>query len=76
MQTHIRPGDTLPRDTTKRFGIQFFNGAWWIAYDSEWVGYFPGALWDDKYTQSGLIQWFGEVAAGAPSGGRATPTCR
>jgi hypothetical protein len=59
----VVPGDTLPVGTSKRFGIQFFNGAWWIAYDSEWVGYFPGDLWSDKYTQSGLIQWFGEVAA-------------
>jgi hypothetical protein len=48
---------------SKRFGIQFYNGAWWIAYDSEWIGYFPGELWGGRYTQSGLIQWFGEVAA-------------
>jgi hypothetical protein len=59
----VVPGDTLPVGVSKKFGIQFFNGAWWIAYDSEWVGYFPGDLWGDKYTKSGLIQWFGEVAA-------------
>lgn len=59
----VLPGDTLPVGVNKRFGIQFYNGSWWIAYDSEWLGYFPGDLWDGKFTRSGLIQWFGEVAA-------------
>lgn len=59
----VVPGDTVPAGVAKRFGIQYYNGAWWIAYDSEWVGYFPGDLWGNDYTQSGLIQWFGEVAA-------------
>jgi hypothetical protein len=57
------PGMTLPEGVSKRFGIQYFNGAWWIAYDSEWIGYFPDSLWDGDFTRSGLIQWFGEVAA-------------
>ncbi|WIM96888.1 neprosin family prolyl endopeptidase [Actinoplanes oblitus] len=57
-------GDTLPLDTSKRFGIQYFNNAWWIAYDTEWVGYFPVKLWGDvDFSKSGLIQVFGEVAA-------------
>jgi hypothetical protein len=59
----VFPGDKLAEGTAKRMGIQFFNGAWWIAFDSEWVGYFPGELWDGRFTRSGLIQWFGEVAA-------------
>ncbi|HEU4349509.1 MAG TPA: neprosin family prolyl endopeptidase [Actinoplanes sp.] len=59
----VVPGDTLPTGVAKRFAIQQFNGAWWIAYDTEWVGYFPGYLWDGGFTRSGLIQWFGEVAA-------------
>jgi hypothetical protein len=58
------PGGKLPTGVSKRFGIQHFNGAWWIAYDTEWVGYFPDSLWTKTpFTQSGLIQWFGEVAA-------------
>jgi hypothetical protein len=57
------PGMTLPEGVSKRFGIQYFNGAWWIAYDSEWIGYYPVDLWDGTFTRSGLIQWFGEVAA-------------
>jgi hypothetical protein len=57
------PGLTLPSGVSKQFGIQYFNGAWWIAYDSEWVGYFPGTLWGGDFTHAGLLQWFGEVAA-------------
>lgn len=59
----MAPGWTLPSGVAKPFGIQFFNDAWWIAYDTEWIGYFPADLWGGKFTRSGLIQWFGEVAA-------------
>ncbi|MEV4637782.1 neprosin family prolyl endopeptidase [Actinoplanes sp. NPDC049548] len=59
----IKPGDTLPTGTQKRFGIQHSGNVWWIAYDSEWIGYFPDRLWNGTYTRGGLTQWFGEVAA-------------
>jgi len=65
--TTVKPGDTLTYDVSKKFGIQYFNGAWWIAFDSEWIGYFPEQLWLDKsvssFSQAGLLQVFGEVAA-------------
>ncbi len=59
----ITPGDTLTVDTQKKFGIQFYGGAWWIAYDTEWVGYFPAKLWTVDFTKTGMVQIFGEVAA-------------
>jgi Neprosin len=59
----IKPGDTLPVGVGKRFGIMHYNNAWWIVYDTEWIGYFPDDLWGGKYTSSGLQQFFGEVAA-------------
>jgi hypothetical protein len=59
----VKPGDTLPVGTQKRFGIQHSSGAWWVAYDSEWIGYFLDKNWDGKYTKAGAVQWFGEVAA-------------
>ena len=59
----IKPGDTLPVGSSKRFGIMHYNDAWWVVYDTEWIGYFPDALWDGRYTRSGLQQFFGEVAA-------------
>jgi hypothetical protein len=57
------PGATLPIDVSKRFGIQHANGGWWVAYDTEWIGYFPDDLWKGEYTRSGVQQFFGEVAA-------------
>jgi neprosin-like protein len=60
------PGDRLPINVSKRFGIRFYDGAWWIAYEKEYIGWFPAENWKRKgvdFTQSGLIQWFGEVAA-------------
>ncbi|GAA3336585.1 hypothetical protein GCM10020358_09620 [Amorphoplanes nipponensis] len=59
----VKPGDTLPVGTSKRFGIQHAGNAWWIAYDSEWIGYFPDSNWEGRYTKGGVIQWFGEVAS-------------
>lgn len=61
-------GDTLAVDQQKRFGIQYFNNAWWVAYDTEWVGYFPAKLWGDvSFAKTGMVQVFGEVAASSPT---------
>ncbi|GGQ50788.1 hypothetical protein GCM10010166_19310 [Couchioplanes caeruleus subsp. azureus] len=62
-QATIKPGATLPTGVQKRFGIQRSGAAWWIAYDSEWVGYFPDKLWNGTFTRAGATQWFGEVAS-------------
>ena len=57
-----QPGYTLPSGVARLFGIMHANGAWWVAYDTEWIGYFPDYLWSGRYTRSGLQQFFGEVA--------------
>jgi hypothetical protein len=59
----IKPGDTLTHGVSKNFGIQHINGAWWIAYDTEWIGAFMDDNWKGNFTQSGLVQFFGEVAS-------------
>jgi hypothetical protein len=62
----INAGDTLPVDTLKKFGIQYNSGAWWIAYDTTWIGYFPDKDWTSQgvtFTKGGFFQAFGEVAA-------------
>jgi hypothetical protein len=59
----IKPGDTLTSGVSKNFGVQHINGAWWIAYDTEWIGAFLDSNWNGNFTQSGLVQLFGEVAA-------------
>ena len=63
---NVKPGSTLTYGVTKKFGIQYYKDAWWIAYDTEWVGYFPEKIWNDegvKFDRSGFVQVFGEVAA-------------
>jgi hypothetical protein len=62
----VKPGATLSYGVTKKFGIQYFKDAWWVAYDTEWIGYFPEKNWNDagvKFNRSGFVQVFGEVAA-------------
>ena len=61
----VKPGMTLPTDGAKYFSIMHYQGNWWVMYGSDWVGYFPDSLWGGKFTQLGLAQWFGEVAAGS-----------
>jgi hypothetical protein len=66
---NVKPGSTLTYGVTKKFGIQYYKDAWWIAYDTEWVGYFPEKTWNDqgvKFNRSGFVQVFGEVAAAGP----------
>ncbi|MEU8232515.1 neprosin family prolyl endopeptidase [Actinoplanes sp. NPDC048967] len=59
----VKPGDTLPVGTSKRFGIMHDGNAWWIAYNSEYIGYFHDKNWEGRFTRAGLAQWFGEVAS-------------
>ncbi len=59
-----RPGMVVSvTSTPQEYSIQFYSGNWWISYQYEWIGYFPGTLWNNTFTQTGLVQWFGEVAA-------------
>jgi hypothetical protein len=58
------PGMKLTYDgTASPYMIQYRDGNWWIGYQGELIGYFPGSLWSGIYTSGGLIQWFGELAA-------------
>jgi Neprosin len=44
-------------------GYVFYRGNWWAWFDNQWLGYFPGTEWNNSYTKSALLQWFGEVAS-------------
>jgi hypothetical protein len=44
-------------------GYVFYEGNWWAWFDDQWLGYFPGSLWQNTFTKNALIQWFGEVAS-------------
>jgi neprosin-like protein len=43
-------------------GYVYYQGNWWAWYNDQWVGFFPGSLWNGAFQTSQLIQWFGEVA--------------
>jgi hypothetical protein len=45
------------------YAFKFDGTNWWIGYQGEWIGYFPGSLWNGQFAQLGFTQWFGEVAA-------------
>lgn len=49
--------------TPQQYAMEYYQGNWWVWYQSEWIGYFPSSLWNNTYIQVGLTQWFGEVAA-------------
>jgi Neprosin len=42
-------------------GYVFFEGNWWAWFDDQWMGYFPGSIWNGAFSKTKLIQWFGEV---------------
>ncbi|MFC6714925.1 neprosin family prolyl endopeptidase [Branchiibius cervicis] len=57
----IKPGmRVLPG--VGQFAIRNVNGSWWVYFDYQPVGYFPGSLWNGTYTKAQLISAFGEVA--------------
>jgi hypothetical protein len=60
------PGMKLSYDgTASQYMIEYRQGNWWIGYQGEWIGYFPGSLWNGTFTSAGFIQWFGELCAGS-----------
>lgn len=65
------PGMTVANNGTQPlYAMENFQGNWWLWYNTEWIGYFPGTLWSSAgvtFTQLGLTQWFGEVASGGGS---------
>jgi Neprosin len=44
-------------------GYVYYQKNWWAWFDNQWLGYFPGSEWNNSYTKSALMQWFGEVAS-------------
>jgi neprosin-like protein len=62
----IYPGMQIPSDGSQAtFAIEYYQGNWWLYYNSEWFGYFPDSIWSNKgviFNQTGLTQWFSEVA--------------
>jgi MYXO-CTERM domain-containing protein len=56
----VTPGDTAA------YQIELRGSDWWLSYNGQDLGYFPGSLWPATrpYSAAGYVQWFGEIAAG------------
>lgn len=55
------PGESVTVGATGDFEINYTNNAWYIYYNGDNLGYFPGSLWSGTFTQAGFIETFGEV---------------
>jgi len=58
----LRPGMPLAVGPERLFVIQHYIDRWWVAYDTEWIGYFPDSLWNGVFTHTDEVKWYGEVA--------------
>ena len=43
-------------------GYVYYQGRWWAWFNDQWLGSFPGSIWDGQFQESQQVQWFGEVA--------------
>jgi hypothetical protein len=57
------PGDVVKVGVSAEYGIRYEAGNWEVTYDNREVGYYPGRLWGGQFTQSDLVQVYGEVAS-------------
>ena len=58
-----KPGMRVTPGAMADYQIQLRGSDWWLSYEGEDLGYFPGSLWPTPFTTAGLVQWFGEIAA-------------
>jgi hypothetical protein len=64
-----QPGIRLTPGVSAQLAIESDGSNWWLAYNGTWIGYFPGALWNNAYPRASEVQAFGEVSS------TTTPTC-
>lgn len=47
--------------------IQISGGNWWVAHNGNWLGYYPGWLFDLINTSAAEAHWYGEVYDSTPT---------
>ncbi|MDX2090583.1 MAG: neprosin family prolyl endopeptidase [Kofleriaceae bacterium] len=67
VSTTMKPGMRVSAGATAEYAIELRGTDWWLSYQGEDLGYFPGSLWPTPYTAAGYVQWFGEIAAASAS---------
>lgn len=63
VSTTNRPGMRLVAGESHRYEIKLVGSDWWLYFDGDGLGYFPGSRWGGRFTSANAVQWFGEVAA-------------
>lgn len=58
----VTAGMALHPNQVAEFALRNVDGDWWVLYNHQEVGYFPGSLWDGTYTRAQVVTAFGEVA--------------
>jgi hypothetical protein len=71
----MNAGNTVGYPVSYTAQIRNVSGDWWIWWDGDWLGYFPGSLWTGAtpsvtFDTVGTVQAFGELA---DSSGTLTP---
>jgi Neprosin len=63
------PGDPVTvTSNPEQYGILYYQGNWWVNYQNDWIGYFPGSRWSN-FTQFTKARWYGEVSHRLIEGG-------
>lgn len=65
VSTTRTPGMRVVAGQSADYAIKRQGTDWWLYYQGDALGYFPGSLWPTGYPAAGRVQWFGEVAAGS-----------
>lgn len=56
------PGMTIgSTDYGIAYEIRNYDGNWWIIWNGEWLGYYPGYLWNGEFDQGDLVTYQGFV---------------
>ena len=67
----VTAGMPLHAGRAAEFALRNIGGDWWVLYDGQKVGYFPGSLWNGAYDRAQVVTAFGEVAENADD----VPSC-
>lgn len=59
----VQAGQALTPGGYMTVGISNHGGDWWISYNGQWIGSFPGSLWSNTFPSFNRVQAFGEVAS-------------
>ena len=57
------PGDPIVLGSELAVRIYMYGGNWWVSINGEWMGYFPGSLFDPKGLGNvgDQVSWYGEI---------------